>query len=160
MPHKETVAALVQLSYQKPLVITFVAEWMGSSFILETYLRELANQKDELEFSFFDSDEHNKLAAYFDVNEIPTTLYLDKGEIRGRFSQLMSKRRIEKWLDDHNKKKSRNPGHQTRESVLPPSSILAQLPPKPAELTNTRRIGRDVHLPTITGGGSANTFPK
>jgi thioredoxin-like negative regulator of GroEL len=78
---------------------------MGSSFILETYLRELSATRTELEFNFFDSDEQTKLAAYFDVSEIPTTLYLYNGEIVGRFSQLRPKRKIERWLDDHSKKK-------------------------------------------------------
>jgi thioredoxin-like negative regulator of GroEL len=105
MPHNEHVNELVQSSYQKPLVITFTAEWIGSSFLLETVLKRISKIRYDLDFRFFDSDEVPKLAAYFDVTEIPTSLYLDKGEIVDRFSHLMSQRKIESWLDNYSKKK-------------------------------------------------------
>ncbi len=105
MPHNEHVNQLVQSSYQKPLVITFTAEWIGSSFLLETVLRRIATIRHDLDFRFFDSEEEPKLAAYFDVTEIPTSLYLHNGEIVGRFSQLMSQRKIESWLNNYSKKK-------------------------------------------------------
>lgn len=160
MPHNKLVNLLVQESYQKPVVVTFVAEWMGSSFILETYLKELSAHKEDLKFSFIDSDEQAKIAAYFDVKEIPTTLYLQNGEIVGRFSKLMSKRRIELWLDGYRKKKSPEVGRQPSQPFLSSISILTQFPPKPAELTSTLRIGPEGHRPVVKGSGPLNSPSK
>lgn len=106
MPDNEFINQLVQASYQKPLVITFTAEWIGSSFLLESVLKKIAKIRTDLEFRFLDSDKQAKIAAYFDVTEIPTSLYLHDGEIVGRFSRLMSQRKVEKWLDGFSKKKS------------------------------------------------------
>lgn len=88
------------LQSPKPVLVDFWAEWCGPCKALTPILDELATEYDgRVRFGKVNVDEHQALASQYGVQNIPTLLILDKGQVVEQFVGLRSKRDLKARLD-------------------------------------------------------------
>jgi thioredoxin 1 len=88
------------LQSAKPILVDFWAEWCGPCKMLTPILDELATEYEgRIRFGKVNVDEHQALAGQFGVQNIPTLLIFDKGQVVDQFVGLRSKRDLKARLD-------------------------------------------------------------
>ena len=104
MFEENNISPIIEESENKPVVILFTAEWLGSAHILETFLNELAHELPELALYKIDVDNNQSLTEQFGISQVPTTVFLRNGEIQDFLMGITSKRRLKERLDNFLKK--------------------------------------------------------
>jgi putative thioredoxin len=91
---------LIKMSKQKPVVSVFTADWLGSAFLLDTFIEELAAEYAE-DFSFLriEVDDDSNEVEELSIEELPTTFIMKDGEVVEFFVGLIPKRKIRQKLD-------------------------------------------------------------
>lgn len=96
---KENFAAEA-LQSPKPILVDFWAEWCGPCKMLTPILDELATEYDgRVRVGKVNVDEHQELAGQYGVQNIPTLLIFDKGQVVDQFVGLRSKKDLKARLD-------------------------------------------------------------
>lgn len=85
---------IISESEEKPVVLLFTAEWLGSAHILETFFQELAPDYPNLVIYKIDVDTNQELPIQFGVSQVPTTVFLRNGEIREYELGVLSKKKL------------------------------------------------------------------
>lgn len=82
------------------VVLIFTAEWSGASHILEVYFNDLAAELrgQASIFKMEIDDSSSKELTPFNIQELPTTLLLDKHVIKERWVGLKSKTKIRQLI--------------------------------------------------------------
>jgi putative thioredoxin len=92
---------VVDLSFEKPVLIDFWAPWCGPCKILGPVLEELERESNgSWALVKINTEEEQEIAAYFRIQSIPNCKLVYEGKIAGEFTGAQSKVVIKKWLDD------------------------------------------------------------
>ena len=84
----------------KPILVDFWAEWCGPCTMLAPILDELAAEYDgRVRIGKVNVDECQELAGQYQVQNIPTLLIFDKGQVVDQFMGLRSKRDLKARFD-------------------------------------------------------------
>ncbi len=87
--------ALVSESFNTPVALVFTADWLGSSHIMDTFMEELAQDyQEDMHFYRQDIDDDKTLSAAIGINQLPTTVIFQNGEIIDYFAGVISKEKI------------------------------------------------------------------
>ena len=79
-------------SSDKPVLVDFWAEWCGPCKMLSPILDELADEKgDAVTIGKVNIDEHQALAAEYNVKSIPLLLFLKNGEVTDQIVGVAAK---------------------------------------------------------------------
>lgn len=86
-----------------PAVIDFWASWCGPCMAMAPHFEAVAEAYADSPVRFYkiDTEKHPRLAEAFHVRSLPTTLFVDKGEIKDAAVGALSERRLTKkveWL--------------------------------------------------------------
>ncbi|HRK26363.1 MAG TPA: tetratricopeptide repeat protein [Chitinophagales bacterium] len=91
--------AVIDLSYQKPVVVDFWAPWCGPCRFLGHVLDDLANQaSDKWALVKINTDEHEELSGAYEVRGIPAVKMFYRGKVKAEFVGALPKPQVERWL--------------------------------------------------------------
>lgn len=93
---------VIQLSFEKPVLVDFWAAWCGPCRMLGPTLEQLAEeQSDKWSLVKVDTEAHQDLAREYDIMSIPAVKLFHKGQVIGEFVGALPRNSIIRWLDAH-----------------------------------------------------------
>lgn len=99
---KENIQQVVDSSMQKMVVLAFWAQQQPQSVQMLQTLEQLAQaQAGRFILAKVDCETEIEIANYFQIQNLPTTLVLDKGRPIDGFAGLQTKEQVETLLNKH-----------------------------------------------------------
>lgn len=90
---------ILQSSEEQTCLLLFVAEWSGTAHILKHYLNGFSQEyQQDLAFFYTEESKAPQLAQHFQVEQIPTLIFLNDRQETKRIVGVPSKRRIAQLL--------------------------------------------------------------
>ena len=94
--------AVLDRSYEKPVLVDFWASWCGPCRILGPVIEELAEeQQDKWELVKVNTEEEIELSQRYQIKSIPNVKLFYRGEVIAEFMGALPKTSIERWLSEH-----------------------------------------------------------
>jgi thioredoxin 1 len=82
-----------------PVVVDVWAEWCGPCRLFAPVLEEVSKEYDnKVKFVKINADDNQTLVEKYDIMSIPTTLLIEKGEVKSMSIGAVSKDALKKWL--------------------------------------------------------------
>ena len=83
-----------------PVVIDIWAPWCGPCRMYSPIVDEVAKDMDgKVKFVKVNADENQKIVGKFGVSSIPTTLLIQKGELKAMNVGAVPKETLKKWIE-------------------------------------------------------------
>ncbi len=94
--------AVIEKSFEKPVVVDFWAAWCGPCRILGPVIEKLAaEQTDKWELVKLDTEEDYEVAEQYNIQSIPNVKMFYKGEVVSEFAGALPRTAIERWLEEN-----------------------------------------------------------
>jgi putative thioredoxin len=98
----DTQPDFLTLSYEKPVVVDFWAEWCGPCRMLGPVLEKLEkNANGRWRLLKINVDQNPAIAQQYAVRSIPAVKMFFEGEIFGEFLGALPEYQVQKWLEQH-----------------------------------------------------------
>ncbi|MFA5283534.1 MAG: thioredoxin [Bacilli bacterium] len=82
----------------KDVLVDFFATWCGPCKMLSPIVEEVAEEHPEVLVIKVDVDEHNDLAAKFQIYAVPTLVFFKDGKIQNKSSGYMPKPQVLRFI--------------------------------------------------------------
>ncbi|MCL4379026.1 MAG: thioredoxin [Candidatus Marsarchaeota archaeon] len=83
-----------------PVVIDIWAEWCGPCRLFSPIFDELSSDYDgKVKFVKIDADSNEAITKKYNIMSIPTTLLIEKGELKAMNVGAIPKEALKKWID-------------------------------------------------------------
>ena len=83
------------------MVVDFCAEWCGPCRMVAPIIEELAEEyKDKALIGKVNVDNNPQLTMQFGIRNIPTLLFIKKGELAGKHVGIIRKLELQKKIDE------------------------------------------------------------
>lgn len=88
-----------EVSAKGKVLVTFSASWCGPCKMLAPVLDEVSEDMADLKVIKVDVDESPNLAREFDVMGVPSTFYIQDGEVFDKLMGFAPKERLVDWIE-------------------------------------------------------------
>jgi len=95
---------ILRESNARPIVTTFLSDWLGASQLLESFMSDLQEEYEEHPVRFYQiqADQHTeKLYREFGIDGLPATVIFENGEVSDHFKGILSKNKIRERINEH-----------------------------------------------------------
>ena len=82
------------------ILVYFSAEWNSPCKMMKPLLEKLSNERSDYEIINVDMDRLMRVGREYGISQVPTYLIISNGEVKNKFSGLMSEEEFIKILDD------------------------------------------------------------
>lgn len=82
------------LGSDKPVLLDFWASWCPPCMMQSPIVDEIAEERSDIKVGKVNTDEQPELGGAFEVENIPTLVIIEKGEIKARLVGLHTKEQI------------------------------------------------------------------
>lgn len=89
------------ISGSKPVVVDFWASWCGPCRIIAPVVEDLAASRSDVLFAKLNVDENPATASAFRVSSIPTLIFFENGQEKGRVVGAVGRAQIEQAIAQH-----------------------------------------------------------
>ncbi|MCL5016837.1 MAG: thioredoxin [Candidatus Parvarchaeota archaeon] len=90
------------LKSEKPVIVDMWAPWCMPCRWYSPIIEEVSeSMKDKFALAKVNVDENQELGEKYGIEAIPTTLLIEKGEVKASFVGAMQKDQLTKWLNDN-----------------------------------------------------------
>lgn len=87
---------------ESPVLVDFYADWCGPCRMMPPVLKELKERMgDQIRIFKVNVDEHNDIAAHFEVSSIPTMMIFKKGELLWREPGVKNANQLQQILQPY-----------------------------------------------------------
>ena len=87
---------------ETPVLVDFYADWCGPCRMMPPVLKELKDRMgDQIKIFKVNADEHNDVAAHFQVSSIPTLMVFKKGDLLWREPGVKNVSQLQQILQMH-----------------------------------------------------------
>lgn len=91
----DTIEKLITDSFDRPIVLLLITEWLGAADVMDVYMEELAVQfGQQIRFYRQDVEKYTGIYQNLGIKQLPATIFLQNGEIVNYFSGMISKAMI------------------------------------------------------------------
>jgi thioredoxin 1 len=88
------------LKSQKPVIIDVWAPWCGPCVMYSPIIEEISKEYDgKIAFFKTNADENEEIVRRFNIMSIPTTLLIEKGNLKALNVGAVPKSYLKKWID-------------------------------------------------------------
>jgi thioredoxin 1 len=86
------------LRADQPMVVDFWAAWCGPCRMIAPTIETLAEERRDILVGKLNVDENGDIAARYRVSSIPTIVFFERGEEKGRLVGAVSRAQIEQAI--------------------------------------------------------------
>lgn len=90
------------INADKPVLVDFYAEWCGPCKQMPPILKDLKDKMgDQIRIFKVNVDQHNDVAAHFQVTSIPTLMIFKRGDLLWREPGIKTAKQLQQLLEPH-----------------------------------------------------------
>jgi len=81
------------------VLVDFWAQWCGPCKMMKPRIEKFATENPDIEVIFCNVDEESDVAKEFNIRSIPTLIYFENGEIKGKKIGNVEDKQIKELVD-------------------------------------------------------------
>ena len=81
------------------VLVDFWASWCGPCKVMKPKLEKFATDNPDIEVIFCNVDEESDLAKEYGITSIPTLIYFEDGEVKGKKIRMVEDKQIKELIN-------------------------------------------------------------
>lgn len=83
------------------VLVDFWASWCGPCKTMKPIIQKFADENSDIKVIFCNVDEEAEIAQHYGIRSIPTLMYFEDGEIKGKKIGMVEEKLIKELVNDN-----------------------------------------------------------